>query len=244
MVLSGERVPVILNAYVLTSNDGARKIMLYCRKVSGRARKIKEYNRLQERMITAEQKALKAQITPHFLFNSLNSVIQMIDSEPGEARDVVQNLADLYRYILSSTKKNFVPLEDEIESIRNYLAVEKARFGSRLYYEIDTKTIKGNLWVPPMLLQPIVENAVNHGACENGDIIINIKVSNKGGEIILRVTDHGSSLFDASSILTSGGTGLKNVEGRLFARYHRKISYEKRKGGGLIVTIAIPEDKK
>ena len=244
MVLSGERVPVILNAYVLTSNDGDRKIMLYCRKVSGRARKIKEYNRLQERMISAEQKALKAQITPHFLFNSLNSVVQMIDSEPGEARDVVQNLADLYRYILSSTKKNFVPLEDEIESIRNYLAVEKARFGSRLYYEIDTKTIKADLWVPPMLLQPIVENAVNHGACENGDIIINIKVSHKGGEIIMRVTDHGTSLFDASSILTSGGTGLKNVEGRLFARYHRKISYEKRKGGGLIVTITIPEDKK
>ncbi len=60
----------------------------------------------------------------------------------------------------------------------------------------------------------------------------------------MRVTDHGSSVFDPSAILTSGSTGLKNVEGRLFVRYHRKISYDRRKGGGLIVTITIPEDNK
>ncbi len=157
MILSGERVPVILHAYVLTSDDGDRKVMLYCKKVSLRSLEKRKYSRLRERITLAEQTALKAQITPHFLFNSLNSLIQMIDSEPEEARNVVQNLADLYRYILSSTKKNFVTLTEEIESIQNYLAIEKARFGSRLQYDIDIKSVNKCVCVPPMLLQPIVE---------------------------------------------------------------------------------------
>ncbi|MDA3940315.1 MAG: histidine kinase [Spirochaetia bacterium] len=195
-------------------------------------------------MTAAEQTALKAQITPHFLFNSLNSVVQMIETEPDEAKNVVQNLADLYRYILSSTKKNFVTVTEEIESIRNYLSVEKARFGDRLQYNIDINPITRNVWIPPMILQPLVENAVNHGVRDTGDISISIRVTQEGDETILRVADHGSNLFNPSIVSTSTGTGLKNVEGRLFALYHRKISYESRKDGGLIVTIAIPEDKK
>ena len=95
-----------------------------------------------------------------------------------------------------------------------------------------------------MLLQPIVENAENHGVRDTGDISISIRVTREGDETILRVADHGSKLFNPSTVSTSTGTGLKNVEGRLFALYHRKISYESRKGGGLIVTIAIPEETK
>lgn len=244
MILNGERVPVILHAYVLTNQAGNRKVMLYCRKVSGRTRRIREYSRLRERMTVAEQTALKAQITPHFLFNSLNSVVQMIETEPDEAKNVVQNLADLYRYILSSTKKDFVTVTEEIESIRNYLSVEKARFGDRLQYDIDVNPVTRNVWIPPMLLQPIVENAVTHGAQDTGDIRISIRVTREGDETILRVADQGPNLFNPSTASMSTGTGLKNIEGRLFSLYHRKISYESRKGGGLIVTIAIPEGTK
>ena len=241
MVINGVRVPIILNAYITGSEDGSRRAMFYCRKVSGHARRVKEYSLLRERMEAAEQKAMKAQITPHFLFNSLNSVVQLIDTEPTQARDVVQNLADLYRYILSSTKKNFVTVSEEIESIGNYLAIEKARFGSRLNFKITVNPDIENVELPPMILQPIVENAVNYGARENGDINISISVLGEGDEIIIRVADRGSKIFDPEDITTGSGTGLKNVEGRIFALYHRKISYESRSGGGLIVTISIPE---
>jgi len=244
MVLNGGRVPIILNAYVLSSDDSGHRALFYCRRVSGHTRRVREYSHLRERMEAAEQTAMKAQITPHFLFNSLNSVVQLIDTEPLEARNVVQNLADLYRYILSSTKNNFVTVNEEIESINNYLAIEKARFGPRLHFEIHVNPLVMNTWIPPMLLQPIVENAVNYGAKDTGDININIDVSRAGDEMIMRVADQGSNIFDPGNISTGSGTGLKNVEGRLFALYHRKVSYESRKGGGLVVTIAIPEDKK
>jgi len=244
MILNGARVPIILNAYILSSADGDRRALFYCRRVSGHTRRVKEYSRLRERMAAAEQTALKAQITPHFLFNSLNSVVQLIESEPLEAKNVVQNLADLYRYILYSTKKNFVTVNEEIESIRNYLAIEKSRFGSRLNFEITISPLILNVKIPPMMLQPIVENAVNYGARDSGDIDISISVSREGDETIMRVADHGSKTFDPGDVTTGTGTGLKNVEGRLFALYHRKISYESRKGGGLIVTIGIPEDNK
>jgi iron(III) transport system permease protein len=242
MILDGSRVPVILNAYILVSSDGTKRAYFYCRRVSGRANRVREYRRLRERMSAAEQTALKAQITPHFLFNSLNSVIQLIDTDPSEARDVVQNLADLYRYILTSTKSSFVTVGEEIASIQHYLAVEKARFGNKLFYEINASPVILSTRVPPMLLQPLVENAVNHGMKNTGEIYVSIDVFRVRDDLVLRITDQGDSVFDPAEAATGTGTGLKNVEGRLFALYHRRISYEARKGGGLIVTIAIPKE--
>ena len=242
MTLNGSRIPVILNAYIRVSEDGTKRALFYCRRVSGRARRVREYRRRTERMAAAEQTALKAQITPHFLFNSLNSVVQLIDTDPSEARDVVQNLADLYRYILSSTKKNLVTVGDEIESIKNYLAVEKARFGSRLVYEIKVSPEAQSTLIPPMLLQPLVENAVTHGAKDTGDIAVSISVFQVRDETIMRVADQGDKVFDPAGVATGNGTGLKNVEGRLFALYRRRIAYETRRGGGLVVTIAVPKE--
>ena len=147
---------------------GTKKAQFYCKKVTGHSRRIREYALIREKMIDAEQTALKAQITPHFLFNSLNSVIELIDSNPVEARNVVQNMADLYRYILYSTKQEFVTIDQEISSITTYLMVEKARFGNKLAFEISLDPSAKHVRIPPMILQPIVENAVTHGAKDNG----------------------------------------------------------------------------
>ena len=243
MILNGSRIPVILNAYIRVTEDGTKIARLYCRRVSGYMKRVREYSRLRERMTAAEQTALKAQITPHFLFNSLNSVVQLIDSSPEEAREVVQNLAELYRYILSSTKLSLVPVTDEIDSINYYLAVEKARFGKKLDFVIHADLPAERIYVPPMLLQPLVENAVNHGVKDSGEILLQIDIDIVHEDVIFKVTDQGSKPFDHAKIATGTGTGLKTVEGRLFALYHRKVSYETRKGGGLIVTLAIPRKR-
>ena len=168
--------------------------------------------------------------------------MQLIDINPSDAKEAVQNLADLYRYILSSTKKEFVTIGEEIESINTYLAVQKARFGRKLKYSINMDPLAGNIRIPPMILQPVVENAVNHGANDSGDIVISIVVSRAGSETILRVSDKGSKLFDPAAVAIGSGTGLKNIEGRLFSRYRRKPSYDIQDRGGLAVSITIPEE--
>ncbi|PKL28288.1 MAG: hypothetical protein CVV46_07280 [Spirochaetae bacterium HGW-Spirochaetae-2] len=242
LVLDGSRIPIILNAYVMLTTEGFKRVVFYCRKVTGRSRRVKEYTRLRERMMLAQQMALKAQITPHFLFNSLNSVMQLVDSNPKEANETLQNLADLYRYILSSTKLDLVPVADEIASMHHYLGVEKARFGEKLTYTVEMDPLVANFQIPPMLIQPIVENAVNHGAKATGEIDITVSVYPSRDGVKIRVEDRGDSVFDPLEVATGTGTGLKNVEGRLFALYHRKIAYERKSGGGLMVTMTIPRN--
>jgi ABC-type spermidine/putrescine transport system permease subunit II/two-component sensor histidine kinase len=242
LVLDGSRIPIILNAYIRVTEKEIKQAVFYCKKITGHAKRIKEFSRLQERIILAEQIALKAQITPHFLFNSLNSVMQLVQSNPKEATDTLQNLADLYRYILSSTKQELVTVSQEIISLHHYLRIEKARFGDKLTYEIDLNPLVADFQIPPMLIQPIVENSVNHGAKDTGEIEISISVYPSRDGVKIRIEDYGDTVFDPVKVTTGSGTGLKNVEGRLFTLYHRKISYESKNGGGLVVTMTIPKE--
>ena len=240
LVLDGSRIPIILHAYVMMTEEGFKRAVFYCHKVKGYSRRLKEYTRLREQMMLAQQMALKAQITPHFLFNSLNSVMQLVDSNPKEANETLQNLADLYRYILTSTKLDLVSVADEIASMHHYLMVEKSRFGVKLNYTVDMDPGVANFQIPPMLIQPIVENAVNHGAKATGEIDITVSVYPGRDGVRISVEDQGDSVLDPLGLAMGTGTGLKNVEGRLFALYHRKIAYEQKSGGGLKVTMTIP----
>ena len=240
LVLDGSRIPIILHAYVMATEEGFKRAILYCHKVTGHSRRIKEYTRLREGMMLAQQMALKAQITPHFLFNSLNSVMQLIDSNPKEANETLQNLADLYRYILSSTKRDLVSVADEITSMQHYLKVEKSRFGDKLNYKVDIDPVVANFQIPPMLIQPIVENAVNHGAKATGEIDISVSAYPSRDGVKICVEDQGDRELDLIEVAMGTGTGLKNVEGRLFALYHRKIAFEQKTDGGLRVTMTIP----
>ncbi len=243
MTLSGARIPVIVYANVVERDQGDVIGYFYCRRVSGRSRRLREYRRLRDRMATAEQEILKAQITPHLLFNTLNNIAHMIGEEPEEARDVVQSLADLYRYTLAATKKELVPLADEVETIRRYLSIEKARFGERLTWQIDVKPAAQGVWIPPMILQPIVENAVTHGADERGRIRVDVVVARSGDDIVMSVRDHGATPFDEEALVSGSGTGLRNVEGRLYALYGRHLQFERFPDGGLRVIMTLPERK-
>ena len=233
MSLEGGRVPIILTAYIVQTAEGHRKAAFYCRKVTGHSRRVLEYNRLKERMILAEQMALKAQITPHFLFNSLNSVMDLVDTNPEEANRTLQSLADLYRYILSSTKVDLVPVSQEIEAVRYYLQVEKSRFVDKLTYRIEVDEELEGCEIPPMFLQPIVENAVNHGAKETGEIDITLRIYKAKENLIISIEDRGDAVFDPVLVATGRGTGLKNVEGRLFADVSSAYRFLKTRRGAV-----------
>lgn len=168
-----------------------------------------------------ELNALRNQMGPHFLFNSLNSIATMISIDPARAAEMLEKLSSLYRLILDSSKSVLWPLEHEIEMVGHYLALEQMRFGKRLRYTIDVGPEVKLLRFPPLLLQTLVENAVKHGVArsrEGGAILILVEPNTVLG-YRLAVTNSGSPLNAVQRISDSGGTGLANTRKRLDLLY-------------------------
>lgn len=165
----------------------------------------------------AELRALRSQINPHFLFNSLNSISALTASDPQSARTMTLLLADFLRRSLSLGSKQFVPLEEELALTQNFLAIEQVRFGDRLSVETRIPDDALRSKVPPLILQPLIENAVNHG----------IAHLLYGGRIVLAATRSRSRLkvsvenpCDPDRPLRKGhGIGIDNVRSRLKALY-------------------------
>ncbi len=171
----------------------------------------------EQAALQAELKALRAQINPHFLFNTLNSIAALIRTHPDEAEAVTEQLADLFRYSLRASKQPLVTLEDELDSAKLYLSIEKARFRERLHDSFDVPPHLLHASVPSLLLQPLVENAIKHGASKiEGDFFIHLSASETSGMIELVVHDSGDG-FDLSlgEAMFKKGTGLQNVRERL-----------------------------
>ena len=170
----------------------------------------------------AELKVLKAQKNPHFLFNSLNSISALTSIDPARAREMCLLLADFLRMTLRLGEKVQIPLEQEMELLEKFLAIEKVRFASRLTMEVSVEEEAKRCLVPALLLQPLVENAVTHGIAKLTD----------GGTVKLHAANHGNQLTitvensmdpDAPAD-RKGGMGLKNVRARLEARYGKEAT--------------------
>jgi two-component system sensor histidine kinase AlgZ len=163
----------------------------------------------------AELRAFKAQVDPHFLFNSLNAVASMCGSRPMEAREMAQRLADFFRLILRLGALERITLADEIDLVQRYLAIEKVRFGERLSIHIDVSEDASRCMVPPLLLQPLVENAVRHGVAsmvEGGMIEIVATLENH----VLRIVIDNPADPDRNDV-RGEGIGLENARGRIKA---------------------------
>lgn len=163
-----------------------------------------------------ELRALKSQVNPHFIFNSLNSLRSLIDEEPKRARSAVTQLANLLRYSLQSSQMETVPLEEELHITTDYLALEQVRFEKRLRVRIDVAPETLALPVPPMLLQTLVENAVKYGIAqrrEGGEISITAQC--QGDMLCLRVTNPSAPDASVLTSLESTGMGLRNATHRL-----------------------------
>src|SRR5262245_10520609 len=198
---------------------------------------------LRELTSRAHIRALQAQIRPHFLFNTLNVLSNLIHTDPRKAEDLTEELATVFRYTLDATRTEWVPLEDELRFVTSYLRIEKARFEGRLGYFIDLEPQSKRVLIPPMILQPLVENAVRHGIAsriEGGAVRLSAKSS--AGRLMLVVEDSGSGLkTDGAS--DRPGIGLKNVRDRLKHIYRDQamLQLSPVEPIGTRVTLMLPE---
>jgi GAF domain-containing protein len=173
---------------------------------------------LRELAARSELKALRAQINPHFLFNALNTLAYLTRSDPKVAENVVLALAAMFRFVLDATRREEVKLSEEIEFIRSYLEIEQARFGSKLRYSIDMPAELGDYPIPPMLIQPLVENAVRHGISpQPAGGCVSVRASLRDDLLSITVEDDGAGFSrDGQSGKYAGhGIGLANVRERV-----------------------------
>jgi hypothetical protein len=165
----------------------------------------------------AELRALRAQIHPHFLFNSLNSINALIAAQPEEARRLCVRLADFLRHSLTVGSRETIPLAEELDLAERLLAIEKVRFGPRLAHEVKADDAARACLVPPLVLQPLVENAVTHGIAQRLDGGTVRVEAERRGERLLVVVENPR---DAETPGRKGtGIGLQNVRRRLAALY-------------------------
>ncbi len=189
----------------------------------------------------SEINALKAQIQPHFLFNTLNSISASVPAEQEATRELIARLADTFRYSLYCTRHEWVPLREEIRFIRTMLEVEHSRFKDRLQFDITPLNGAANILVPSMLLQPVVENAVRHGIAPSIDGgRISIAVEQLPGKLKIVISDTGVGYAgNPQDLLASSGVGLKNTRQRLELLFSETIHITRNEPSGLIFTFYI-----
>jgi len=191
-------------------------------------------------MSQAELRALQAQINPHFLFNSLNTLYGTIGRENAEARRLVLNLSDVFRYFLQSDR-TFIPVEEELRIVRAYLEIEELRLGPRLRtsIEVDGTVLKAS--IPALSIQPLVENAVKHGvAARTGDGFVRLAIKREQNRVAVSVSNSGEC--DRRILSDSGkGVGLANVRRRLALCYGEETCIELNVRDGLTtLSFALP----
>ncbi len=180
---------------------------------------------MQSLVSQAELRALQAQINPHFLFNSLNTLYGSIDRSNAEARRLVLNLSDVFRYFLQSDRP-FIEVQEEMRIIRAYLEIEELRLGPKLRTEIEIDSAILHASIPVLSIQPLVENAVKHGvASRAGDGFVRLTIRQESDSISVSVSNSGAC--DARMINSAnGGVGLTNVRRRLALCYGEETRVE------------------
>jgi hypothetical protein len=181
---------------------------------------------LREVTSRAQIQALQSQIRPHFLFNTLNVLSNLIHTDARKAEDLTEELAAVFRYTLDATRTEWVSVEEEVRFVTSYLRIEKARFEGRLEYNIEMQPGTGPILIPPMILQPVVENAVKHGVSsrtEGG--VVTVRAKAEAGQLILAVEDRGKGVKSEENF-HGQGIGLKNVRERLTHVYRDQAALD------------------
>lgn len=194
---------------------------------------------LRQLALQSELSALKAQLNPHFLYNVFNTISASVPPAQERTRELLAELADLFRYQLQASKTDLVAVRDELAFVGKYLNLEKARFGDRLQVHFEVaEEVLDNL-MPPMLLQPLVENSVRHGIAsliEGGEI--RIRIQHQHQQLWVEVTDTGVGL--RGSTPTGSGVGLQNTRLRLAKTYGSILQIEANQPRGVRLRFTLP----
>ena len=195
---------------------------------------------LEARLATARLQLLQMQLHPHFLFNTLNAISELVHEDPETADRMITGLSELLREALIAGDRQQVPLRRELELVRRYLDIQQARFGDRLQVEIEVDETIMDALVPHFVLQPLVENAIRHGIGARSDAgRVLIRAHADHDSLRIDVEDDGAGLKEAGA---SEGIGLGNTRKRLEALYGPGANVRVRDDprGGAIVTVTIP----
>jgi two-component system LytT family sensor kinase len=198
---------------------------------------------LQSQLVTAQLDALKMQLHPHFLFNTLNAITALIHSDPEAADRMTARLSDLLRVTLDSEAVQEVPLRKELEFLESYLDIQRMRFGDRLRVKLEAAPECLDAYVPNMILQPLVENAVQHGIAPRTEPgVIGVSVQRTGDVLQLQVYDDGPGLHSTEADSQESGRGISNTRRRLQQLYDNRQTFALRNGSaaGLQVIMTIP----
>jgi two-component system sensor histidine kinase AlgZ len=195
----------------------------------------------QRAALVAQVQALQARIQPHFLFNCLNTVASLIEEDPRRAEAALEKLADLFRYTLEASSRPLVPLGRELAGVEGFLELETLRFADRLRVALHVEPGLGEVQVPPLLIQPLVENAVLHGVAprrEGGRVEIQLRRA--GGELQVSVEDDGAG--PGGSAHRGAGAALDDLRRRLALLYADQASVSVGVGplGGCRVELRLP----
>ena len=189
----------------------------------------------------AQLDALRSQLNPHFLFNSLHSIAELVHQDPKLAEELIVRLGGLLRRVLESAKSPEVSLEHELQFLRGYVAIEQMRLGDRLNvtWDIDPDALSAP--VPSLLLQPLVENAIKHGiASVAAGGALCVRARRLGNAVEIEIGDNGPGLAVAPGGARPMGIGIENTRARLQALYGDRHGFELRHRDGFVVNLRIP----
>ena len=232
-----------------------RNLLIYWAAIGAQAA-FRTYRQLREQEITAERlraqlvearlDALKMQLHPHFLFNTLHAVTALVRRDPPRAEAVIQDLSELLRLTLADVDAQLVPLAREIEILDRYFAIQKVRFGDRLRVERDIAAEALPFQVPNLMLQPLVENAIRYGvASRYRGGMVRVRARLSAGRMLLTVQDDGPGLDGSAERALRAGIGLSNTRERLRQLYGEDHTFSIRNApeGGVVVEVDLPTDR-
>lgn len=209
--LSGRLISFLITVMIAVTVLGVFYVQLF----------ISRNKAARKKALEAELAALRAQINPHFLFNSLNSIAALVHLDAHKSEAVTEDLAELFRYSLNASKKGKVSLAEELEACHLYLRIEKARFGERLQVHDTSDKAVHHYSIPALIVQPLVENAIKHGLQKQpGAFQLTMAAALRQGRLLITITDSGPGMDpEQKENYLAQGTGLSNVRMRMQAEF-------------------------
>jgi LytS/YehU family sensor histidine kinase len=199
---------------------------------------------LETQLVNTRMKMLSAQLQPHFLFNTLNSIAVLADLDKEKAKDTIADLSDFLREILYSGEEHEILLEKELRTLEYYLNILNVRFSDHLFIEKEIEEDLLSHRVPALILQPILENSIKHGySYEHTDLRVLIRIYKERDDLIIHILNNGKPLASGQEELMKKGKGLANIEARLSNLYSDHYSFNvrnRKRQPGVETIVRIP----